>query len=309
VSRLEVGSREVRRANWLGLKPAIAKLLTAAPVNPLLQFAARTVLPRSVAHRLPLSRRSVTYRLDCGSSFALLDPLHDIVARDVYWGQGKATSSAERHKLACLERLGRDADLFIDVGAYAGICSLIAARANPRLKVIAYELVPENYLLLVRNVVENDLVGRIDTRLRGLGECHSEIKIPVALGAASYMTSLSLGSSFAEGVSIPVVPLDEDIVFEKGRVLIKIDVEGFEDLVIKGAAQLVRNTRPDIICEVLPGGKETARTIGELLSPLGYRWYCFEDRGLEPRERLEPGAEMRDWLFTCRPEIAHRAEG
>ena len=303
MSRIELGPRDIRRASWFGLKPAVARSLSTRAINPFVRFAAARLLPASIGHRLPLNRRSVTYRLESGSSFELLDPLHDIVARDVYWGGGKPSEPAERNKLAFLERVSKSADLFIDVGAYAGICSLIATCSNPHLKVIAYELVPENFLLLVKNVIENDLVGRIDARLGGLGKVHSAIKVPRSLGAASYMTSISLGSAFERGVSIPVTPLDDDVNLS-GRVVIKIDVEGFEDQVLKGASRLVRECLPDIICEVLPFAEESTRAISAMLGPLGYRWFCFEDHDLKAREHFEPLSRMRDWLLTCRPEIA-----
>ena len=304
MSRIEFGAGDLRRASWFGLKPVAARLLGARPVNPLVRLAARSVLPSAIGHRLPLNVPSVTYRLEDGGTIALLDPLHDVIARDIHWGGGKPLGAAERIKLAWLERLSKNADLFLDIGAYAGICSLIAARSNPRLKAVTYEIVPENYLLLVRNIVENDLVGRIDARLRGLGERESVIKLPAGFGGASYMSSISLGSDFATGVSIPVVPLDDDLRIGREQVLIKIDVEGFEDQVLRGARGVVQKCRPDIICEILPGADESSKSISEMLGPMGYRWLCFEDGGLEARDRLEPGAAMRDWLFTCRPEVA-----
>jgi FkbM family methyltransferase len=302
VSRLTVNETEVRRASWLGLKPALARLLATPFINSPMRSAARFV-PKSIGHRLPINTRSVEYCLDNGESFRLLDPLHDIVARDVYWGKGKASEAAERHKLATLERLSRAADLFIDVGAYAGICSLIAAKANPALRVVAYELVPENYLLLVKNIIENDLVGRIDARLRGLGAQCSSVQLPPWFGAASFLTSISLGSRFDDGISIPVVRLDDELGGAPNRVVMKLDVEGFEGEVMAGAMQLIRKNRPDIVCEVLPENNELPGVVNSLLSPLGYQFFCFDDQGLRPRTKIELGLVMRDWLLTCRPEL------
>jgi len=300
VSRIELGADDIRRAGWYGLKPAVAKILGARIVNSAVQLTGRTLLPTSLASRLPLNKRSVAYRLDNGGLVRLLDPLHDIVARDIYWGRQKAVSPAERHKLACLELLSRQSDLFLDVGAYSGLCSLIAARTNPQLKAIAYDIVPENYLLLARNIIENNVVAQVEPRLRGLGAETGTLTLPVNFGAASHPTSISLGSKFTNGASIPVVTLDDDIIVKNERILIKIDVEGFEDQVLKGAQRLLRQSRPHIICEILPGNYESATVISELLGPLGYRWFCFEDSGLEQRNGLEPGSEMRDWLLTVK---------
>jgi FkbM family methyltransferase len=303
MSRIELGPGEIRRASWFGLKPVMARLLGARAVNPMVQMVAK-VLPASVGHRLPLNKRSIIYRLDSGSSIQLLDPLHDIVARDIYWGGEKAGDSAERHKLACLEQLSKSVDLFIDVGAYAGFCSLIAARSNPRLRAIAYEIVPENYLLLARNVIENNFVSQIEPRLRGLGAKPGFLTLPERFGAASYQTSISLGSRFGTGVSIPIVPLDEDIDPGDRRLLIKIDVEGFEDQVFAGAKGIIESRRPDILCEILPGTAKSAETITRNLSALGYKWFCFEEHGPQARDRVEPGQVMRDWLFTVDPSAA-----
>jgi FkbM family methyltransferase len=300
LSRIELGPDDVRRLNWFGAKPLIAGILAAPLINPALLAIGRVLLPERVARRLPLNQRAATYRLDDGSSIKLLDPRHDLIARDIYWGGGKSTDPAERHKLSALEHLSKSAALFVDVGAYAGFCSLIAARANPNLKALAYEIVPENFLLLVRNVIANDLAQRVEPRLRGIGEMPGSMKLPVGFGAASLMSSISLGSEFADGVSIAIEPLDKELAAADGPILMKTDVEGFEDRVLCGGVSMIRRHRPDIICEILPGAHESCATIAKILSPLGYRSFCFEAGGAEPRDGPEPAAGMRDWLFTTK---------
>lgn len=302
MSRIELGPNEVNRLNWYGAKPAIAKILGAPLINPALHSIGRIVLPKRIARRLPLRRRAAIYRLDNGSSIILLDPRHDLVARDIFWGMGKSTDAAERHKLSALEHLSKSAALFIDIGAYAGFCSLIAARANPNLKALAYEIVPENFLLLLQNVIANDLAQRIDARLRGIGETRGSLKVPKEFRAASLMSSISLGSEFLDGVSIAIEPLDDELANASGPILIKIDVEGFEDRVLRGGVSVIRRHRPDIICEILPGAHEICASIAEILSPLGYNWFCFEPSGAELRDYPEPGSGMRDWLFTTKDQ-------
>ena len=302
MSRIELRADDVRRLSWFGAKPALARLLSQPLINRVMHIAGQVMLPERIARRLPLNKASVVYRLDDGGSIVLLDPLHDIVARDIYWGGGKAVDSAERHKLAALERLSRSAATFVDVGAYAGICSLIAARANPNLRAIAYEIVPENYVLLVRNIIANDLIEQIVPRLCGIGQSPGNMRLPKTFGAASFMTSISLGSKFSEGVSVGIATLDDQLAGAPGPILIKIDVEGFEDQVFLGAENIIRERRPDIICEILPGADESCALISQMLAPLGYRWFCFEPSGMEARKALAPSPAMRDWLFTTKVE-------
>jgi FkbM family methyltransferase len=300
ISRMEVDSSDVRRVNWFGLKRVIARLLAAPAVNPVVRSLAELMLPAAVAQRMPLNKTSVAYRLDDGSSVVLLEPLHDAVARDIWHGKGKPTLAAERHKLRIFEEIAKTSQTCLDIGSYAGFFALVAARANPALRSIAFEIVPENYLLILRNILANDLVDRVDARLRGLASVRGSQKIPRAFGGVSHLSSVSIGSVFDEGVNIPLSTLDDEMPNAAGPVLIKIDVEGFEAEVFRGGEKFLRAHEPDIICEILPGAWEACKFISDMLLPLGYQFYCFEHDGLE-RAPLKTRPGMRDWLFTTKP--------
>lgn len=71
---------------------------------------------------------------------------------------------------------------------------------------------------------------------------------------------------------------------------------------------LLLRRRPDILCEVLAGVADPG-ALEALLAPHGYRWYLVAEAALEPRERLEPHARFRDWLFTTRERDALVALG
>lgn len=301
---IELGAEDVRRLNWFGLKPAVARLLASRAVNPLVQLAARKVLPRRIGRRLPLARDHVDYQLASGAKIRLVDPLHDTIARDIYWGGSQPTSAAERHKLRCLERLCGQAAVMLDIGAYGAFYALIAARANPQLRAVAYEIVPQNYFHAVRNVLENDLLDRVEVRLCGIGSEPGTIRLPVSIGQTSFLSSISLGSKFDNGVSIPVRTLDSETDKMTGPFLVKIDVEGFEEQVFDGGRTFIERARPDIICEILLDADAASAMIDGLLRPLGYRTFTFEDSGLVEHDRIQPRAALRDWLFTTSAETA-----
>lgn len=301
--KIVFGEREVRSINKGGLKPLLTRLLLVRPVNAAVLAVARRTLPDGAKHRIPLNRASVEYRSAAGHRVTLLNPDRDIVARDIFWGGGKPTSPADALVLELLARLCRGAGTFVDVGTYAGLFALVAARADDDLAVFAYDIVPENFLLTQRNVIANDLVGRIDCRLRGLGEAPGAVAMPTALGLSSNATSVSLGSRFSGGTRIPVTTLDAEAGDWAGPVVMKIDVEGFEVSVLRGAAALLSRHRPDILCEVLPGDPADVDALEALLRPHGYRFFHPTDAGLIERDRIVPSLAARDWLFSTRPDV------
>ena len=300
---MRLGQDDVRRLDWFGIKTVTAKVMALPLINPLMRVVAGNLLPAKISQRLPLSVRHVDYRLGNGKTVRLLDPLHDIVARDIHWGKGKPTAAAERYKFDCIERLSKHASTFLDIGAYAGVCGLVAARSNPELRVVAFEIVPENYLLLMRNIFENDLATRVEARLCGIGADTGTVRLPTSIGLPSHPTSMSLGSVFDHGIAINVAPLDDQVRDLRGPFLVKIDVEGFEQQVFEGGASFIAKEKPDIICEVLWDADEACAVITKMLAPLGYRWFLFSDEGMVARDRLEVEPTPRDWLLTVRSDV------
>ncbi len=297
---MEIGQNDLGRLDWFGIKSRISKVLALRSVNPLVRFAARHLLPRTVGQRLPLARPYVTYRLASGGAIRLLDPLNDIIARDIYWGEGRPTSGAEANKLRCIEHLSRKSSSFLDIGAYGGVCALVAARSNPFLRSVAFEIVPQNYKLLLNNILENNLATRIEARLCGIGASSGTIRFPTSLKMASNPTSMSIASTFENGVEIRVEPLNGQLQGLTAPFLVKIDVEGFEAEVFEGAMLFISTERPDIICEVLPDADKAVNTITNLLQGVDYDFYVFTENGLIKHAKLETQMIPRDWLLTVR---------
>ena len=80
---------------------------------------------------------------------------------------------------------------------------------------------------------------------------------------------------------------------------IKIDVEGFEDVVLRGARQLLRKFHPRIVLEANPG--DPCRSVTEILAANKYAFHLITDEGPEWREEITPVAEYRNWL--CLPTV------
>jgi FkbM family methyltransferase len=126
---------------------------------------------------------------------------------------------------------------FLDLGAHVGYFSCLAGRlVGPRGLVVAFEPNPRNYELLLANVWRNGLTNVV---------C-----FPWAVTDSSRILDLylSTGNSgdhriFAEAgrISVPVrgVALDALEVLRPPVDVVKIDVQGAEEAVFRGAAQLL----------------------------------------------------------------------
>ena len=295
-----ISESDLRRLNWYGLKPAVGAVLVWRPFNKLVVSLARQVLSTKAASRIPVAEREVDFFTAGGHVVKLLSPSRDDVARDVFWNRGKRGSLADRLVMQCHASLCRDADFFFDVGSFSGIFSLVAAKENRRLRAFAYEIFPASFHLLNRNIIENNLISRVEARLKGLADSCGSVVLPIDTGLLGLPTSLSIGSSFRTGVEVPVVTLDHETAnIKDGRVVIKIDVEGFELAVLKGAVSTLARFRPDVICEILPDAAGTAEIEG-LLRPLGYKFFLFSNQGISLHDQLTPREDGRDWLFTTR---------
>jgi FkbM family methyltransferase len=142
----------------------------------------------------------------------------------------------------------RRGSLVFDVGANAGYFSLAAARASgERGQVVAFEPLDKPARWLERHVAMN---GLRNVRLERcavadrVGKIRLEPRADNAQGQMSSSGSLSIDSK----------SLDH-ICDERQRMpnVMKIDVEGAEALVLRGATELLRKGRPSIMLETHTG--------------------------------------------------------
>jgi FkbM family methyltransferase len=127
-------------------------------------------------------------------------------------------------------------DAFVDAGANVGSYSVRAAASG--MKVYSFEPNPENVKVLRRNAEINHV--SIDLFECALGSAEGEVRLSPN-GALSRVS--------ADGaVHVPVHTLDS---FDLPRVdLLKVDVEGHELEVLKGAGRTIERFHPDIIIEM-----------------------------------------------------------
>lgn len=286
------------RMNWYGIKPLVRKAMLLPGINALMLAVAPKVLSMDQACRLPVACEWIEFDLGDGVAVRMYEPSRCDVAKDLYWGKGKRRSRADQWAIEAAMNLSRDADLFLDIGSYTGLFALAVAKAVPGLRTEAYEIVPENYLMLVRNVVMNGLSPQVGANLVGLGESAGALRMALRMGLTQAPSSISLETQFEEGIEVPVSTIDQRHSGVQGRAVFKLDVEGFEPHVLRGGRDFLSRVKPDLICEVLVSA-DTGKDIWDVLGPLGYRPWLFTESGLEPRDSLKATREGRDWLLSA----------
>jgi len=175
----------------------------------------------------------------------------------------------------------------LDIGANSGVFSLIAA-INPNMHSFAFEPNPSAYDILQRNIALNNIEDKVETFQLALTERHgtATLKVP-ASGEADGFACIGNPVRFTDWVEFEVpVSTADDFVKEQGieRVdLVKIDTEGCELFVLKGARSLIERWRPYILCECYELNTKQfgyhPSAITKLLESFGYRqmWVSNED--------------------------------
>src|SRR5579883_1711683 len=200
-------------------------------------------------------------------------------------------------ELRYLERFLSPGDTFIDVGASVGLYTVVASTlVGARGRVLAFEPASEIYPVLRRNAAING-TSNVTTFNAAVSDQPGTARLFHITGASLYSLGERAGhdDSFEE---VRVTTLDE-VVDRMGLdsvACIKIDVEGAEALVLRGASRTLARFRPTVLFEA--NSYAASRFDGggpgpvELLSRLGYRFEVAGPDGPVPMTSLPDAANV-----------------
>lgn len=158
----------------------------------------------------------------------------------------------------------------LDIGANIGNHSIYFLKECGAKKVIAFEPVKETFNILKRNIEINDLEDKVVLYNCGVGELRSKAAFEeYDLHNIGGTTLYDKEDGDIEIFSIDSLNLDDDVTF------MKVDVEGFEEKVIRGALETIKKYRPVIMLEAWDRSN-TIENIIMLLSDLGYDFSFIE---------------------------------
>jgi FkbM family methyltransferase len=201
-------------------------------------------------------------RID-GSSFLYQFSGSDNIGELLYW---LGLSQLEPAVMAKFAPLCRDARIILDVGANTGLYSLAALSLNPRCQVVAWEPFRGNYERLQANIEANGFADRCTLRLEAAASQSGTLRLSTHENWAMHSAVFERGGPVTQ---VAATSIDEVVPSRAPVDLVKIDVEGFEYDVLKGALRVLQEARPVLLIELHPEAPNAAKT-RELLSDLGY---------------------------------------
>ncbi len=157
-------------------------------------------------------------------------------------------------------------DLFLDIGAHAGLYSILVDSRVPSLEIHAFEPDPTNRGQLHANLFLNRLSSRV--RVHPFGLSDSQQTLHFASSSEQRHRAFSKISESGD-VTIEVRPLDDVVLAENKKVAIKIDVEGHEITSLHGAEAFLKRNSCFLQIE---SSDENFPQVKTFLEGLGYDW-------------------------------------
>lgn len=207
--------------------------------------------------------------------------LADRTQRTMYFGL------FEPSETRLLKELLRPGATFIDVGAHIGWFTTAASRCVGEAgTVIACEPYPANAALLAANLARNQCANVRVVRA-AVGSQRGSLVLAAAGGDSGAVTALDWARDGR--VEVPVVTLDELAAVPGPVTLLKVDVEGWEAHVLKGAVETLPRTEYVLIeinRHALKKAGSSPEEIFSLLKEAGFTGFLpVAERGLRRLRR------------------------
>ncbi|PZU10316.1 MAG: hypothetical protein DI605_07000 [Sphingomonas sp.] len=202
----------------------------------------------------------------------------------------------EETEINVLRRFARPGTVFLDIGANYGYYTVCAAPyLRPGGRAIAFEPNPHIHSLLAETLYTNNLGDVAEARCLGVYDRNDTLRFEIdetGPGGAHILSSDQVGAAHTNVIEVPVVRLDDHLPADLIVNLVKIDVEGREEQVLRGMCGTIARS-PDIviIMEIYRGFFRNDEAF------TGFLRFVEEDLGLtisliDPAARLMPASRQ-----------------
>lgn len=201
--------------------------------------------------------------------------------------------SPEPYILAYFRSVLHPDAIVFDVGAYIGVYTFVACEILETGMIYTFEPNPDSAKRIEETITRNN-VTQIQLNNSAVGDYTGTVQF--SIHKTPVQSSIHNQTSQG-GIEIPIITLDHYCHKQEiDRIdLLKIDVEGAELMVLRGAEKMIEMVSPLMIVELHKGeSKRFGYTVAETIQFLwdaGYSLYTVK-YGLTTRPRLVPFTEM-----------------
>lgn len=246
---------------------------------------------KSLGERVVLTRHGFRYKADLG----------DWLGQYVY-----LTGAYEPPTSRVISELLHSGDTFIDVGANSGYFSLLASRrVGPTGRVFSFEPVPSMRKRLIENILLNAMSN---VSIHDVAVSNAIGVLPLFEGPEGHkgISSLRHIDNPAATIEVKTVPLDSLRQTLTTVKLVKIDVEGAEQLVLEGMTNILKEDHPYVVIEItddyLQAFSHGAIGLARQMTDIGYHMYAIRENGLVPMYANEAADDTQfNALFAYTP--------
>jgi FkbM family methyltransferase len=249
---------------------------------------------RSVSFLLVPSSRRTRMKVQSGPG---KDLVLDVNPR---WEHSFLEGDYEFEVQNAIKRLCRPGVTFFDVGANFGYYSMLATRFGASS--IAFEPDSANAETLLLHARLNGFGDRIRLVRAAVFSYTGQLWLSPAGGERPHGNAHVQSSELPEvgTVSVRCTTLDDFAASNTVPGIVKIDVEGAESEVLKGAVRIFESVRPLLICEV--HDKLNEKFICSWLKEKGYVMKWSESTQMFPRQLFAWPAEREESAIATEPE-------
>lgn len=188
--------------------------------------------------------------------------------------------------MAFLLHLLRPGDLFLDIGANVGSYTVLASKVCGA-RTIAFEPDPATANALRKNIDLNGISQVVTVKIAALGACNGEIAFTRGLDTMNRVARAQDQMT----QTVPIMRLD-DIPEARMPILIKMDVEGFEDNVLAGASHVLSS--PSLLAVQSEAGSPEVESI---MRSYGFEM-CYYEPAARTLQKSALGQRMPNFLFV-----------
>lgn len=266
----------MRENLWLALRQSrlLRRLYAYRALAAPMRMASRLLVPYS-------SRKQV--RVRSGAAKGLL------VELDPRWEHSSWDGSCEPEAVAAFLKFVKPGAVVFDVGSGLGFYAMLAGRAGA--DVITFEPDRHNAKSVTRHLQLNRLEEKVRLVEQAIFSRVGWLKLEQSDGTSAHHNTrvLAEAAQAVQGTTVECTTLDYFIASNPRPNLVKVDVEGAESEVLKGADRLFRVHRPVLLCEV--HDEENARFVQQWLAERSYSSVWLENVAEFPRHLLSSPTE------------------